>query len=134
MGYTMSKLVAEPFTNSIGQTLNPGDEVVAVTTGYCHHVSVFTGKFAGVRRDKESNKIVGTSVSDIPVVHNERVYCEDGEIEEQRHLGWDPNTRGWRSENTGRRYNLVPVTKYRKSSLQLNRVFKIDTPLNKVTV
>lgn len=134
MGYTMSKLVAEAFTNDIGQTLNPGDEVVVVTTGYGHSVSVFTGKFAGVRRHKESNKIVGTCVSDIPVTRNERVFCEDGEREEEKYVGHDPKT--WRSiyEKTGRRYNLVPVTQYRKSALQLNRVYRIDNPLTKAKI
>lgn len=45
----MSELVVEPWTNAIGQTINPGDEVIYVGTGYGHSVSVKKGKFGGVR-------------------------------------------------------------------------------------
>ncbi len=44
----MTDLVAEAFTNEFGQTIQPGDEVVYVGTGYGHSVRVRTGKFAGV--------------------------------------------------------------------------------------
>lgn len=44
----MADLVAEAFTNELGQTIQPGDEVVYVGTGYGHSVRVRTGKFAGV--------------------------------------------------------------------------------------
>lgn len=44
----MTELVAEAFTNEFGQTIQPGDEVVYVGTGYGHSVRVRTGKFAGV--------------------------------------------------------------------------------------
>jgi hypothetical protein len=44
----MADLVAEAFTNEFGQTIQPGDEVVYVGTGYGHSVRVRTGKFAGV--------------------------------------------------------------------------------------
>lgn len=44
----MTDLVTEAFTNEFGQTIQPGDEVVYVGTGYGHSVGVRTGKFAGV--------------------------------------------------------------------------------------
>lgn len=44
----MADLVAEAFTNEFGQTIQPGDEVVYVGTGYGHSTSVNRGKFAGV--------------------------------------------------------------------------------------
>ena len=44
----MTDLVAEAFTNEFGQTIQPGDEVVYVGTGYGHSVRVNKGKFAGV--------------------------------------------------------------------------------------
>ena len=47
----MADLVAEAFTNELGQTIQPGDEVVYVGTGYGHSVRVRTGKFAGVYYD-----------------------------------------------------------------------------------
>ena len=122
---------AEPFTNEIGQTLNPGDKVVAVSTGYGHQVSVFEGVFEGVYRGNLYNKgkITGTRIGQVPVNWNERVYSEDGEHEEVR---FDYNV--YRSVPTGLRYNLIPKTRYRKSSLQRNRVFKIDTALTNVKV
>lgn len=123
MSMTYSELIAEPFTNSIGQVINPGDKVVAVTTGYSHRVSVFTGIFEGVRRQKDGKKeIVGSRIGSIPVKWNERVYAEDGQHEEMKY-DWAQR----KPVPTGRRYNLVPKVTYRKSSLQLNRVFKIDT-------
>lgn len=133
MGTCYSKVVAEPFTNMIDQTINPGDEVVCVTTGYGHTVSVFTGKYVGVRRDNVSNNITGAHIVDIPVEEIERVICDDGEFEETRYVGYDKN---WRSiyEKTGRRYNKVKRIRYRKSNLQLNRMFKVDTPLSKTKI
>lgn len=123
MSLTSSELIAEPFINSIGQVINPGDKVVAVTTGYSHRVRVFTGIFEGVRRQKNGSKqIVGSRVGSIPVKWNERVYAEDGQHEEMKY-DWAQR----KSIPTGKRYNLVPKVTYRKSSLQLNRVFKIDT-------
>lgn len=125
---TYSELVVEPFTNFIGQVINPGDKVVAVTTGYGHRVSVFTGIFEGVRREKDGKKqIVGSQIGSVPVECNERVYAEDGEHEETVYKGYDRNTYESIYEKTGKRYNLVEKVTYRKSSLQLNRVFKIDT-------
>ena len=123
MRSSYSELVVEPFTNSIGQVINPGDKVVAVTTGYGHRVRVITGVFEGVRRQKEGKKqIVGTRVGSVPVKYEERVFCEHDEVA----YDWT-KPYGERMVKTGRKYNLVPKVNYRKSSLQLNRVFKIDT-------
>ena len=129
MSLKASELVVESFVNSIGQTINPGDKVVAVTTGYGHRVSIITGIFDGVRRALPNNKIVGSRLSQVPVTWKERVYAEDGEFEETK---YDWNT--YKSVTTGKRYNLVPKVSYRKSSLQLNRVFKVDTPLTEVSI
>lgn len=35
------------FTNDIGQVINPGDEVVIVTTGYGHSVNTYKGTYIG---------------------------------------------------------------------------------------
>lgn len=37
-----------PFTNSIDQVINPGDQVVIVTTGYGHQVSTTPGTYLGL--------------------------------------------------------------------------------------
>jgi hypothetical protein len=128
----VNEFSAESFTNSIGQILNPGDKVVAVTTGYGHRVNVFEGVFEGVYRGPEregKHPITGTRVGQVPVNWNERVYSETGEHVET-YFDW----KLYKSVPTGRRYNLVPNTKYRKSFLQRNRVFKIDTPFTKVNL
>lgn len=131
----VNTFVAESFTNSIGQTLQPGDKVVAVTTGYGHSVSVFEGVFEGVYRNPSNDNVVGTRVGQVPVTWNERVFAEDGEDEETKfQYKYDANGRyaGFEYVPTGKRYNLVTYVRYRKSSLRRNRVFKIDTTLSKV--
>jgi plastocyanin len=134
MSYRVNKFVPESYTNDLGQTLNPGDDVVFVTTGYSHHVRVETGKFEGVYRNLENEKVAGTRIGTVPIHTHDIVYAEDGEHEEQIWKGWDQKTWRYIYEKTGRRYNLIPVVKYRKSSLQRNRVFKLETPLAKVNI
>lgn len=134
MSYRVNELVVESYVNDLGQTLHPGDEVVFVTTGYGHRVAIETGKFEGVYRNLTTKKIAGTRIGTVPIHTNDRVFCEDGEHEETVYKGWDSTKYRSIYEKTGRRYNLVPVVKYRKSSLQRNRVFKIETPLAKVSI
>jgi len=134
MSYRVNKFVAESYVNDLNQTLNPGDDVVFVTTGYGHRVSIETGKFEGVYRNLENEKVAGTRIGSVPVPTYKIVYAEDGEHEEMIWNGWDPVTRQTIYNKTGKRYNRVPVVNYRKSSLQRNRVFKISTPLVKVVI
>jgi len=56
MGKTIHQFVAEPFTNEIGQTVNPGDRVAYVTKGYRVHTG--KGWFAGVFKDKIGNVVL----------------------------------------------------------------------------
>jgi hypothetical protein len=42
-----SKLIAQTWTNSIGQTINPGDKVLSIATGYSHSTKVREGVFLG---------------------------------------------------------------------------------------
>ena len=132
MSKKVNDFVAESFTNSLGQTLEPGDDVVFVTSGYT--VSIGSGKFEGVYRSPTSKNIVGSRIGSVPVDYLERIFCEDGEHAEEVFKGWDEKTWRYIYEKSGRRYNLVPRVKYRKSVLQRNRVFKIETPLAKVSI
>ena len=134
MSYRVNKFVSESFTNDLGQTLQPGDDVVFVTTGYGHNVRIETGKFEGVYRNLKNENIAGTRIGTVPVHTHEIVYAEDGEHEEFDWGSWDNEKRRYVVNPTGKRYNRIPVVKYRKSSLQLNRVFKIETPLAKVSI
>lgn len=132
MSKKVNDFVAESFTNSLGQTLEPGDDVVFVTSGYT--VSIGSGKFEGVYCNTKSKKVVGTRIGSVPVYTNERVFCKDGIHEEEVMKGYDQYTWRYIYEKTGRRYNLVPKIEYRKSVLQRNRVFKVEAPLAKVSV
>jgi hypothetical protein len=42
---------AEPFTNSLGQTIQPGQKVICVSQGYNHTTKVALGEYLGLRRD-----------------------------------------------------------------------------------
>jgi hypothetical protein len=59
----------------------------------------------------------------------EAVYTEDGEHAEMK---YDYTTRKYIP--SGRRYNIITELTQRKSSLQRNRVFKVDTNLSEVTI
>lgn len=130
MSYNQTELVEEPFVNFIGQTISPGDKVVAVTTGYSNRVNIITGVFEGVRRtNSEKRTIVGSRIGGIPVKRTRVVYTEDEEHSEMR---YDYTAR--KTVPSGRKYNIITEVTQRKSSLQLNRVFKIDTNLSEVTI
>lgn len=62
MGKTINTFVAEPFTNSFGQTINPGDRVAYITHGWSVHMG--KGRFDGVFKDPKG-QIVLTRVRDI---------------------------------------------------------------------
>jgi hypothetical protein len=46
---------AEPFTNSLGQTIQPGQKVICVSQGYNHTTKVGFGEYLGLRRDSRGN-------------------------------------------------------------------------------
>lgn len=52
----------EPFTNDIGQVINVGDRIIAVTTGYSHDVRVHEGVYLGKRLQDRSDKVRNVTV------------------------------------------------------------------------
>lgn len=96
MGKTINKFVAEPFTNKLGQTINPGDRVAYVTHS---RSSVYMGKawFDGVFKN-ERGEIVFTRVRG---VRNTK-YVPTGKI-----ITYKYNTHDY--DNIKRMW--VPVTK-----------------------
>lgn len=117
----MTDLVAEAFTNEFGQTIQPGDEVVYVGTGYGHSTSVNRGKFAGV--------YYGTGISYVRNENGQYFRDENGNVkyETKRYV-------------KAVRVDSVPSKKYdyktrqysdtlRCAILPLKRVYKIDMPL-----
>lgn len=48
---TTSNTNVVAYTNNIGQVINPGDEVVIVTTGYGHQVNTYKGTYIGLHKN-----------------------------------------------------------------------------------
>ena len=46
----MNPYLDSPFTNDLGQVIQPGDRVIAIASGYCHRTNVYEGVLLGVRR------------------------------------------------------------------------------------
>lgn len=51
-GIMMKAYEAIPFTNEIGQTLNPGDEVLFIVSGYSHQIDIRLGTYLGIADGK----------------------------------------------------------------------------------
>ena len=94
------------FTNEFGQVIRPGDDVVIVTTGYNHSVSVTKGKFVRVNE-------------------NNRVQCE---VPYEKYIYLDLNDNPV-DYYYARRYNIAGnfkiVSSTRITTLILNRVYKL---------
>ena len=58
------------WTNSIGQVIQPGDDVIFVTTGYSHNVKVRQGRFIGVNESTDTGKVNSQRVE-----YTGRKYC-----------------------------------------------------------
>lgn len=94
------------FTNHIGQVINEGDEVIVVTTGYSHSVDVRKGIFLGVQESGGVQYL--------------------GEFEEW--IWIDTRTgknEGWYANIDPKFREYKKTVVKRKSTLQLNRVYKI---------
>lgn len=117
----MTDLVAEAFTNEFGQTIQPGDEVVYVGTGYGHSTRVNRGKFAGVYY----------SISSVALRDEKGNYIRD----ENGYAKYE-----MKQCVKAVRVDGIPSKKYdyktrqygdttRSAILPLKRVYKIDMPL-----
>jgi hypothetical protein len=79
MSRTTKPLEVVPFTNSIGEVINPGDEVIIVTcsTG---RVGSYVGKYLGLRTHKRYNNSQYVNVSVEKMTKSQRlVHNETGE-------------------------------------------------------
>jgi hypothetical protein len=91
----------DSFINKFGQTINPGDQVIYVGSGYAHKITVNAGIFEGVYIGE---KYDWTTKQKSPQVVGVRI----GQI--------------FHYEDEGKKY-------YRKAVLPLMRVFKINTTM-----
>lgn len=126
----MSEFVVEPWVNELGQTINPGDRVVAVGTSW-KRTSIMTGEFEGVRYGdvfvyedvKDAN---GETVMEERYgrQYPKRVGVTKRMITAVR-VGQIPS-RQWKYDHNAKKGEYI--NGFKKSTLPLMRVFKIDTP------
>lgn len=120
MGKNVNQFVAEPFTNSIGQTINPGDRVAYVSHGYT--VTVGNGVFAGVFKDS-GGRVLSTRVSGIKTskeVKTGRKITRTYSI-----YDWDKKCNVEHSYEYDE-YKIVECEPYGSTCLQRSRIFKIE--------
>lgn len=96
----------ESFTNELDQVINPGDEIVMVTTGYAHSVDIRRGTYLGVR--KNGNGEVTSTTCSYKTMEN--IYNYD---------------LPWRERYKEENFTREEVTK--KTNLWRGRIFKLDT-------
>lgn len=109
-------LIEQPFTNEFG-TINVGDTVMAVTTGYSHNVSVSKAKYLGY---VESVGWRGATVKKVKLeVQNFRNawYYKGTDTE------WKWNYNNYHEVKDKLEMRQVPY--FRKTTLQLNRIAPI---------
>jgi len=145
-------IVKVPFTNSLDQVLNPGDDVVVVTTGYAHRVNITSGKYLG-RYKTEKGPV--SCIVDRPVTKWKHIAT--GALDQYDDFSKRVNALNYPSYPYGIRYGApgydemmqeykeahakysaarqaisdeyvtYKVPNYVRTTLQNNRVFKIDT-------
>jgi hypothetical protein len=121
MGKPYNKFVAEPFTNKIGQTINPGDRVAYVSM-YGKRVYQNTGWFDGVFKDPENGSVVLTRIRGI---HNKKTMAT-GKILTHTYQAWSFRENAY----VQRSYEYpetveVDVEPHGMTNLQCHRIFKI---------
>jgi hypothetical protein len=121
MAKTLYEFVAEPFTNYIGQTVNPGDRVAYVT---CSTGRVYqnTGWFDGVFKDRKNGRVMMTRIRGVKakktvttgkkITHTYQTWS----FQENRYV-----QRSYDYPETVE----VAVEPYGTTALQCNRLFKI---------
>lgn len=124
MSKTKNTFVAEPFTNSFGQTINPGDRVAYVTHGYS--VTLGKGRFDGVFKDPKG-QIVLTRVRDI----RDTKTVLTGNIKTRTYWGheYDRTTRTYIPVEKSYDYHeteTVSCEPYGVALLQCHRMIKLE--------
>jgi hypothetical protein len=137
----MSKAILEEveFTNDLGQVINPGDEVVIVTTGYSHRVSTNKGIYRGlvnggasiVKQVKTSYWVFKDSGERIPHSWFYNMYAEQRALAVVKAAA-DKNYCYWKDpewDEIREKYVALIETKSeivpRKTTLKLNRAYKL---------
>ena len=138
---TTSNINLVKFTNNIDQVINPGDEVVIVTTGYNHNVNVTRGTYLGLHGNGRAQCVKKVKTSYYAFKDTcERVPLAYFNEMNQKLSAW---TAEWRKNNPGKyayysepeyktiqdEYKNKVEIKYeivdRRTTLQLNRIYKL---------
>lgn len=138
---TTSNTNVVAYTNNIGQVINPGDEVVIVTTGYGHQVNTYKGTYIGLHKNGGAQcvKKVKTSYyafkdtgEKVPYTffqeNNKRLDAWAREYREKNPGKYayynEPEYKAIRAETMDKvelKYEYVD----RRTTLQLNRIYKL---------
>lgn len=138
---TTSNTNVVAFTNDIGQVINPGDEVIIVTTGYSHNVSTNRGTYIGLHKNGGAQCVKKVKNSFYAFKDTgERVPGSFFQENNNRLNAW---IKEWRANNPGQyayynepEYKAIRAEamdkvelKYeyvdRRTTLQLNRIYKL---------
>ena len=138
----MSEFVIEPWTNDIGQIINPGDEVIFAGTSW-KQTHIRKGIFGGVRyanvtrsfyvKDENGNNIKEDYVDRWGKTYQrnkmerkttrEVVAVRVEKVSRGFKYGWVENEKGERV------YGQTNEVQYGISTLPLKRVYKVDTSM-----
>ena len=134
----MSELVVEPFTNHIGQVINPGDEVIFAGTSW-KQTRMRKGVFAGVRYADVRRYRPALDADGNPIMEERygRKYQKNEAYvtREVVAVRVDQVNRGhvWKyvtDPETGKQvYKKTDDVQYGVSTLPLKRVYKLDTSM-----
>lgn len=129
------------FTNNIGQVIQPGEDVVIVTTGYGHNVNTCKGKYLGMHKNggaqcmkqvRESYLVLKATEELVPnSFWTEMRQKSDAFVAEYKKNNpgrWDYYSQPEYKAITTSYYDQVE-TRYhivdRRTTLQRNRIYKI---------
>ena len=124
MSKTINEFVAEPYTNCIGQTINPGDRVAFIT--HSHYVTMGKGWFDGVFKDAEGN-VVFTRVRGI--CSTQSVLTGKMVTHTYTSTEYDRETRSFKAVERSYEYPeriTIPCEPYGTALLQRHRIIKIE--------
>jgi hypothetical protein len=135
----MSELRIEPFKNEFDQTINPGDEVVYVATGYSHQVSVNRGRYQGLWYSKVT-RTREVKDADGNVVMEERYGRQYPKREYYTEMApmavrldnvpkGHKYTEVWNEEKQRKVWTKTDEMRYGTTTLPRKRVYKIDTSM-----
>ena len=128
----MSEFVEEDWVNELGQTISPGDKVIAIGTSY-KTTNIMVGVFEGVRYDTwdTSEFVLDANGEKIKGPHGyfERKIVSVRGVGSVR-VGQIP-TRRFKYDYVAKTGEWIDTVK--KANLPLKRVFKIDTPVERLT-